>query len=101
MGNFLTDCKCDIMKEPDENSNGSQKPACKVSQQKISLGDSGHCPLVGYEPGTSTDAENRINTAFDILFQEVVRVRKSNNTHEINRHLRQGLNRPARRGTNH
>ena len=51
---------------------------------------------ISYELVTSPDGENAVNKAFDLLFQEVMRIRKSHKPHEINRDIRPGFDRPAR-----
>jgi hypothetical protein len=85
----------DTMKKAHESSNGLEKLAHNQGELLRS------CPSLSYEHATSLDSENKINTAFDILFHEVMSIRKSNNTDEINRHICPGFNSPARRGTNH
>jgi len=57
-------------------------------------------PAISYEQSVSADSELRINRAFDILFEEVLRRRKSKIPNEINRHIRPGFDRPAGGGTN-
>ena len=69
----------DIMKKAHESSNGPEKLALEGQRELLCSDDSFHCPSLGYEQATSSDSENRINTAFDILFQEVMNIRKSQN----------------------
>jgi hypothetical protein len=90
------------MEKPHGSQNRSENLALEAGQREIecSIDVSCQCPTLGYEPAASSDGEDRINKAFDILFQEVMNIRKSNNPHEINRHLRPGVHRPAGRGTN-
>ncbi len=40
------------------------------------------CDGIDYEQVISPDGDNRINKAFDILFQEVMRIRISKKPHE-------------------
>ena len=57
-------------------------------------------PRISYKPATSPGGDKRINKAFDLLFQEVMNIRKSKNTHETNGHIRPGFDRPAGGRTN-
>jgi hypothetical protein len=69
----------DIMNEPRESSNEPENLALERGQQEFLRGGDGscRCPSINYEPVTSTDSENRVNKAFDVLFQEVMNIRKS------------------------
>jgi hypothetical protein len=93
--------KTDMMNTSRENSNGTEKLTHTAGQQGFlceGFGSSDR-PSLSYEPVISPVGDNAIQKAFDILFQEVMRIRKSKK-HEINRHIRQGFDRPAGRGTN-
>jgi hypothetical protein len=93
--------KTDTMNTSRENSNGTETLTHTAGQQGFlcdCLGSSDRTTL-SYEPVISPDGDNAIHKAFDILFQEVMRIRKSKK-HEINCHIRQGFDRPAGRGTN-
>jgi len=71
----------DIMKEPRESSNELEKLALERGRQESLRGGGSHRrPSINYEPATSGDSENRINSAFDILFQEVISISKSKHT---------------------
>jgi hypothetical protein len=71
----------DIMREPRQSSNKPEKLAMEGSRQELLRGGrSRRRPFITYEPVTSADGETRVNKAFDILFEEVMSIRKSNNT---------------------
>ena len=73
-----------------ENSIEPEKLACANGQPEFSCsntGSDGHLSI-GYEGVISPDGNRRINPAFDLLFQEVIRIRKSRNPHEISSHIR-------------
>ena len=78
------------------------KRALPEGQPMVSRDDIGSCdvPSLSYEQAVSADGEARIHKAFDILFQDVMRIRKSKIHNEINRHIRPGFDSPAGRGTN-
>jgi hypothetical protein len=83
-----------------------QKPLPKVAlpegQSMVSRDDidSSDVPSLSYEQAASADGEARIHKAFDILFQEVMRIRKSKIPNEINSHIRPSFDRPAGGGKN-
>jgi hypothetical protein len=85
-----------------KNQSGPEKLITSDDHKKLLRDDicSDVCPSLSYESVISTDGDNRVNKAFDILFQEVMRIRKLNKPHEINSHIRQGVNSPAGRGAN-
>lgn len=87
------------MSEANENSNTPENLAHTNGQTEFLCFDlgSGNHPSIAYEPVIASDGDDRINRAFDLLFQEVMTVRKINHPHEISRHIRQGFNRPAGR----
>jgi hypothetical protein len=78
------------------------KRALPEGQPRVSRDDIDSCdvPSLSYEQATSADGEVRIHKAFDILFQEVMRIRKSKIPNETNSHIRPGFDRPAGGGTN-
>jgi hypothetical protein len=90
------------MKKPPESHDNPDKLALEAGQGELLCGYDGSChaPSFSYEQAISADGENRISKAFDILFQEVMRIRKSKKNHEISSHIRQGFDRPAGGGTN-
>jgi hypothetical protein len=49
---------------------------------------SGECPSLSYESVISPDSDHRIKKAFDIVFQEVARIRKLRKSHETSSHIR-------------
>lgn len=67
-----------IMTEPREGSNEPERLAFQTGQPEMLLGGnrSRHHPSINYEPVGSADVESRINNAFDILFEEVMSIRK-------------------------
>jgi len=67
-----------IMREPRKSSNEPKKLALEKGRQK-SLRGGGSCrrPSITYELVTSADDEIQLNKAFDILFEEVMNIRKS------------------------
>jgi hypothetical protein len=91
----------DTIKEPQKSSNGLEKLALSTGQPEFLCNNNASCcgPSLSYEPATDSDSEIRINRAFDILFQEVLRIRQANHPHEINRHLRPGFDGPTGRRT--
>jgi hypothetical protein len=91
------------MNETPESSNRLETLTLEEARQELLCNNDGscRCPGLDYERVTSSDSENRINKAFDILFQEVMNVRKSINPNEISSHLRTGFDRPTGRGANH
>jgi hypothetical protein len=94
--------KIDTMNEASENSNESEKLARANGQPEFSRSNTGSDDhlSIGYEEVISPDGNQRINQAFDLLFQEVIRIRTSRNPHEISSHIRQGFNSPTGGGTN-
>lgn len=67
------------MEVPLVSSNQTEKLRAEVGKHESFSSDDAVChyPVLGYEPATSADSDNRINKAFDILFQEVINIRKS------------------------
>jgi len=94
--------KIDTMSKASENSNKPQKLAYAKGQLEFPCSNAGSDDYltVGYEAVVSPDSNQRIAQAFDILFQEVIRIRKSKKTHEISSHIRQGFDSPAGGGAN-
>jgi hypothetical protein len=70
----------DIMREPRKSSNKPEKLALERGRQESLRSGGSRRPAINYEPVTSADGENRINNAFDILFEEVMSIRKSKHT---------------------
>jgi hypothetical protein len=93
---------CANIKEQGESATGIEAPAPGKFQPEFPCNSNGSCCYteLSYEQSASLDGENRINKAFDILFQEVVRIKSSKTKHEISSDIRPGFHRPARRGTN-
>jgi len=68
----------DIMKKPHESSNKPEKLALvRGRQESLRSGDSRRHPSINFEQVTSADGETHVNKAFDILFEEVMNIRKS------------------------
>jgi len=73
-----------------KNQNGPENLTIAGGQRGILCDDNrpDGCPSLSYEPVISPDSDHRINKAFDIVFQEVMRVRKLKKSHETNSHIR-------------
>jgi hypothetical protein len=90
----------DTMKEQRESPNELEKLALEKAQPELSCSSNGSrpWPILDYEPVTSPEGESKINKAFDILFQEVMRLRIQI-PHEISSDIRSGFDSPAGRRT--
>jgi hypothetical protein len=66
------------MKKLREVQNRPERHRSEEAGQRTKCSNAGFCqhPLLNYNQATSLDSEYRINLAFDILFQEVMQMKK-------------------------
>jgi hypothetical protein len=93
--------KIDTMDEPHKDGPQPAGLGLREVERKNSIPSACRCPCLGYEQVMSSGSENKINKAFDVLFQEVTRIKKSKQINEIGGRICQGFDSPAGGGTNH